>query len=163
MSIARDFSIELTQQAANTRKVLERIPADKLTWKPHEKSQQIGRLGLHIAELPNTIVRAMETESFDFAAVPFKPVFPNTTADILDTFEKTLQKANDILEKTPDDQLSIIWRATRGAQLVWEMPRSAVIRNTLNHIIHHRGQLTVFLRLLDVPIPKTFGPTADER
>jgi len=163
MSIAKDFSIELNQQASNTRNVLERIPEDKLTWKPHEKSTQIGRLGMHIAELPNTIVRAIETESFDFAATPFKPVFPNRTAEIIETFEKTLQKATETLAKTQDDQLAIIWRATRGAQLVWEMPRSAVIRNTLNHIIHHRGQLTVFLRLLDVPIPKTFGPTADER
>lgn len=163
MSIAKEFSIELNQQAANTKKVLERIPEGKLTWKPHEKSQQIGRLGMHIAELPNTIVRAIETESFDFAATPFKPVFPNTTAEIMETFEKSLSKATEILEKTPDDQLPIIWRALRGGQLVWEMPRSTVIRNTLNHILHHRGQLTVFLRLLDVPVPKTFGPTADER
>jgi uncharacterized damage-inducible protein DinB len=163
MSIAKDFSKELNQQAANTKKLLERIPHDKLTWKPHEKSQQIGRLGMHIAELPNTIVRAIETESFDFAATPFKAVYPNTTAEILETFEKSLLKATDILEKTTDDQLPVIWRAMRGGQLVWEMPRSAVIRNTLNHIIHHRGQLTVFLRLLDVPVPGTFGPSADER
>ncbi|MFZ1082798.1 MAG: DinB family protein [Candidatus Kryptoniota bacterium] len=163
MSTSKDFSTELNRQAENTRKVLERIPGDKLTWKPHEKSQQIGRLGMHIAELPNTIIRAIETESFDFAATPFKPVYPNTTAEIMETFENMLQKAKDILEKTPDDKLAITWRATRGEQLVWEMPRSAVIRNTLNHIIHHRGQLTVFLRLLDVSIPKTFGPTADER
>lgn len=163
MSIAKNLSMELQQQAANTRKILERIPNDKLTWKPHEKSMAIGRLGMHIAELPNTIVRAIETKSFDFAATPFKPVFPNTTAEITETFEKNLVKAVEALEKFPDDQLSVIWRATRGEQLVWEMPRSEVIRNVLNHIIHHRGQLTVFLRLLDVPIPKTFGPTADER
>jgi len=163
MNIAKDFSIELNQQAANTKSVLERIPQDKLTWKPHEKSQQIGRLGMHIAELPNTIIRAITTESFDFAAVPFKPVYPDTTAEIMETFDKALKQATETLEKTPDDELSVIWRALRGGQLVWEMPRSAVVRNTLNHIIHHRGQLTVFLRLLDVPIPNTFGPTADER
>ncbi len=163
MSIAKNMSMELQQQAANTRKILDRIPNDKLTWKPHEKSTAIGRLGMHIAEIPNTIVRAIETESFDFAAVPFKPVFPNTTAEIMDAFEKNLAKAIKSLEEIPDDQLSVMWRATRGEQLVWEMPRSAVIRNALNHIIHHRGQLTVFLRLLDVPVPKTFGPTADER
>lgn len=163
MSIAKTFSIELVQQSANTKKILERIPEDKLTWKPHEKSTAIGRLGMHVAELPNTIVRAIETESFDFAATPFKPVFPNTAAEIIETFEKTLQKATEALEKATDDQLAVTWKASRGAQLVWEMPRRDVIRNTLNHIIHHRGQLTVFLRLLDVPIPKTFGPTADER
>ncbi len=118
---------------------------------------------MHVAELPNTIVRAIETESFDFAANPFKPVFPNSSAEIMDTFEKTLKKASELLDKTSDDHLAKTWRALRGGQVVWEMSRSDVIRNTLNHIIHHRGQLTVFLRLLDVPIPKTFGPTADER
>jgi len=163
MSIAKEFAKELNQQAANTKKVLERIPQDKLTWKPHEKSTAIGRLGMHIAELPNTIVRTIETESFDYAAAPFKPVFPNTTAEIMETFEKSLSKATELLEKTSDDQLQAIWKALRAGQLVWEMPKGAVIRNTLNHIIHHRGQLTVFLRLLDVPIPNTFGPTADER
>ena len=163
MSNAKEFSKELNQQAENTKKVLERVPEDKLTWKPHEKSQQIGRLGMHIAELPNTIVRAIETESFDFAATPFKPVYPNSVSEIMETFEKSLAKATELLEKTPDDQLWVMWKAFRGDQLVWEMTRSSVIRNTLNHIIHHRGQLTVFLRLLDVPIPKTFGPTADER
>ena len=163
MSIAKEFAKELNQQAANTKKVLERIPQDKLTWKPHEKSTAIGRLGMHIAELPNTIVRTIETESFDYAAAPFKPVFPNTTAEIMETFEKSLSKATGLLEKTSDDQLQAIWKALRAGQLVWEMPKGAVIRNTLNHIIHHRGQLTVFLRLLDVPIPNTFGPTADER
>jgi uncharacterized damage-inducible protein DinB len=163
MSIAKEFGKELNQQAANTRKILERIPGDKLTWKPHEKSMSIGRLGMHIAELPNTIVRAIETESFDFAATPFKPVFPNTTGEIMETFDKSLSKATDLLEKTPDDQMAVIWKALRAGQVVWEMPRSAVVRNTLNHIIHHRGQLTVFLRLLNVPIPGTFGPSADER
>jgi uncharacterized damage-inducible protein DinB len=163
MSMAKEFSKELNQQAANTKKVLERIPEDKLSWKPHEKSQQIGRLGMHIAELPNSIVRAIETEGFDFAAVPFKPVFPNTTAEIMEMFEKSLSKATSLLEKTPDDKLSVVWKALRGDQLVWEMPRSAVIRRTLDHIIHHRGQLTVFLRLLDVPVPGTFGPSADEK
>jgi len=163
MSIAQEFGKELNQQAVNTKKILERIPEDRLTWKPHEKSTAIGRLGMHIAELPNTIVRTIQTESFDFAATPFKPVFPNSSAEILDTFAKSLEKATEVLEKTSDDQMPVSWKALRGGQLVWEMPRSVVIRNTLNHIIHHRGQLTVFLRLLDVPIPKTFGPTADEK
>jgi uncharacterized damage-inducible protein DinB len=163
MNTGKEFSKELNQQAANTKKVLERIPSDKLTWKPHEKSQTIGRLGMHIAELPNSIVRAIEAESFDFAATPFKPVYPNTTAEIMETFEQSLSKATALLEKTLDDQLPVMWKALRGGQLVWEMPRSAVIRRTLDHIVHHRGQLTVFLRLLDVPVPGTFGPSADEK
>lgn len=163
MTIAQQFSAELRDQANNTRKVLERIPQDKLGWKPHEKSTTIGRLGMHIAEQPGTIVRTLTTEGIDFAAVPFKPVFPNTTAEIMDTFEKTLKEASDALEKYPDDKLSLIWVARRGEQIAYQMPRSAVVRRALNHIIHHRGQLTVYLRLLDVPVPPTFGPTADER
>ncbi|MCL4540620.1 MAG: DinB family protein [Bacteroidetes bacterium] len=163
MTIAKQLSEELQQQSANSKKVLERIPEAKLTWKPHEKSTQIGRLGMHIAELPNTIVRALETETFDFAASPFKPVFPNTAAEIIETFEKSLAKAVDALEKASDEQMAVVWKVTRGEQLIYEMPRSVVTRNTLNHIIHHRGQLTVYLRLLDIPVPGTFGPTADER
>ena len=163
MSIAKQFIAELQQQATDTRKLLERIPQDNLMWKPHEKSTQIGRLGMHIAEQPNSIVRALETEGIDYAAVPFKPVFPNTTAEIMDTFGKSLAHAVSALENYPDESLSVIWRARRGEQIIYEIPRSAVIRNTINHIFHHRGQLTVYLRLLGVPIPKTFGPTADER
>ncbi len=163
MSIAKQFIAELQQQAADTRKLLERIPQDNLTWKPHEKSTPIGRLGMHIAEQPNSIVRAIETEGIDYAASPFKPVFPNTTAEIMDTFEKSLARAVIALENYPDESLSVLWRARRGEQIIYKIPRSAVIRNTLNHIFHHRGQLTVYLRLLGVPVPKTFGPTADER
>ncbi len=163
MTIAKQLSAELQQQAANTKKIIERIPNDKLTWKPHEKSTPIGRLGMHVAELPNSIVRALETTGFDFAAAPFKPVFPNTTAEILDTFDKSLAKAVEALGKASDKDMEVIWKARRGDQVMYEMSRAAVIRRSLDHIIHHRGQLTVYLRLLDVPVPPTFGPTADER
>ncbi len=163
MTIAQQFAAELREQAESTRKVLQRIPTGKLSWKPHEKSTAIGRLGMHIAEQPGTIIRTLTTEGIDFAAMPFKPVFPNTAAEIIDTFEKTLKDASEALEKYPDDKLSVMWVARRGEQIAYQMPRSAVVRRTLNHIIHHRGQLTVYLRLLDVPVPPTFGPTADER
>jgi uncharacterized damage-inducible protein DinB len=163
MTVAKQLSAELQQQAANTKKLLERIPDDKLTWKPHEKSTQIGRLGMHIAELPNSITRALESTGIDFAAAPFKPVFPNTTAEILDTFEKSLARAVEALAKASDKDMEVIWKARRGEQVIYEMPRASVVRRTLEHAIHHRGQLTVYLRLLDVPVPPTFGPTADER
>jgi len=163
MALAQQFSAELQQQAENTKRVLERIPNDKLTWKPHDKSQTIGRLGMHLAEIPGYITRAIQTEEFDFAAVPFKPVFPNSTAEIMDTFEKTLAGAVDTLEKCTDDHMAGNWTTRRGEQIISKAPRSEVIRRALDHVIHHRGQLTVYLRLLDVPVPKTFGPTADER
>jgi uncharacterized damage-inducible protein DinB len=163
MTIAKQLSEELQQQSANSKKVLERIPEAKLTWKPHEKSTQIGRLGMHIAEMPNTITRALETTGIDFAAIPFKPVFPNSTAEILDTLDKSLAKAVELLNKASDKDMGVIWKATRGDKVIYEMTRAAVVRRTLEHAIHHRGQLTVYLRLLDIPVPGTFGPTADER
>ena len=163
MTIADQLSQELQQQAVNTKKLLERIPNDKLTWKPHEKSTQIGRLGMHIAEMPNTIVRALETGEFDVAANPFKPVFPNSTAEILDTLEKSVAEAVEALANASDRDMEAIWTFRRGDQIIYEMPRLAVVRRTLEHTIHHRGQLTVYLRLLDIPVPATFGPSADER
>ena len=163
MTIAGQLSQELQQQAVNTKRLLERIPNDKLTWKPHEKSTQIGRLGMHIAEMPNTITRALETTGIDFAATPFKPVFPNTTAEILETLDKSLAKAVELLDKASDRDMAVIWKATRGDKVIYEMTRAAVVRRTLEHAIHHRGQLTVYLRLLDIPVPGTFGPSADER
>jgi len=163
MTIGKQLSEELKQQAVNTKRLLERIPGDKLTWKPHEKSTQIGRLGMHIAELPNTIVRAISTTEFDMAANPFKPVFPNSTAEILDTLDKSLSKAVEGLDKASDNDMQAIWTFRRGDQIIYNMPRLAVVRRTLEHVIHHRGQLTVYLRLLDIPVPGTFGPSADER
>jgi len=163
MTTAQQLSVELQQQAAATRKVLERIPDDRLAWKPHEKSTAIGRLGMHLSELPGGITRTLATEEFDYAATPFKPVYPNSVREILDNFDKTLAGAVGALEKATDEQLSVKWRARRGDQIVSELPRGTVIRNTINHIFHHRGQMTVYLRLLDIPVPKTFGPTADER
>ncbi len=163
MTIGKQLSEELQQQAVNTRKLLERIPNDKLTWKPHEKSTQIGRLGMHIAEMPNTIVRALTTREFDMAANPFKPVFPNSAAEILETLDKSIAKAEDALANTSDREMEAIWIFKRGDQIIYEMPRLAVVRRTLEHTIHHRGQLTVYLRLLDISVPGTFGPSADER
>lgn len=163
MTIGKQLSEELKQQAVNTKKLLERIPNDNLTWKPHEKSTQIGRLGMHIAEQPNTIVRAISTKEFDMAANPFKPVFPSSTAEILDTLDKSIEKAVEALGKASDKDMEAIWTFRRGDQVIYQMPRLAVVRRTLEHTIHHRGQLTVYLRLLDIPVPGTFGPSADER
>ncbi len=163
MTLGNQFIAELKQQAANSKKVLERIPTNNLTWKPHEKSTPIGRLGMHIAELPRSIAMTLETEGLDFAALPFKPVFPGTTAEIMETFDKSLAKAVEALEKATDQQMAVTWTARRGDQIIVQAPRSTVIRDRLYHIVHHRGQLTVYLRLLNIPVPKTFGPTADEK
>lgn len=163
MTIGKQLSEELKQQAVNTKRLLERIPNDKLTWKPHEKSTQIGRLGMHIAELPNSIVRTLEATEIDFAAIQFKPVFPNSVSEILETLDKSIAKAVEALGKMSDKDMDVIYTARRGDQIVYKMSRAALVRRTLEHTIHHRGQLTVYLRLLDIPVPGTFGPSADER
>ncbi len=163
MTIGKQLSEELKQQAVNTKRLLERIPNDKLTWKPHEKSTQIGRLGMHIAELPNSIVRTLEATEIDFAAIQFKPVFPNSVSEILETLDKSIAKAVEALGKMSDKDMDVIYTARRGDQIVYKMSRAALVRRTLEHAIHHRGQLTVYLRLLDIPVPGTFGPSADER
>lgn len=163
MSTATIFAEELEQEAAKTKKILERIPADKLTWKPHEKSMTLGRLGMHIAELPNWIMSCMETEGLDFAKSAYRPVVPDTKEQIIEEFGRALANAMETLGHTTEDQFRVTWKATRGTEVVFALPRSGMVRNNLSHIIHHRGQLSVYLRLLGVPLPNLFGPTADER
>jgi len=163
MTTATIYLAELEQEAAKTKRILERIPADKLTWKPHEKSMTLGRLGMHIAELPNWIKSTVETEGFDFAKSAYKPLVPDTKEQILEQFERSLTTGVETLSKVTEDELRVTWKATRGEQVVFALPRSGMIRNNLSHIIHHRGQLSVYLRLLGVPLPNLYGPTADER
>jgi uncharacterized damage-inducible protein DinB len=105
----------------------------------------------------------MTTREFDMATNPFKPVFPNSTAEILETLDKSIAKAVEALANASDRDMEAVWTFRRGDQIIYEMPRLAVVRRALEHTIHHRGQLTVYLRLLDIPVPGTFGPSADER
>jgi len=163
MSNTKHLAAELKQEAVNTKRMLERIPEDKLSWKPHEKSTALGRLAYHIAELPNWIIRAIEADGFDLAESG-KPVVPETVKQIMEEYEELWPKAVALLETTSDEFLDTPWKLKRGGQIMWEAPRRVMIRNFgLNHIIHHRAQLGVYFRLLDVPLPPTYGPTADER
>jgi uncharacterized damage-inducible protein DinB len=157
------FASEYQQEAAKTKKILERVPADKLAWKPHEKSMTLGRLAMHIAELPGWVKSTLETEGFDFGKSAYKPVIPASRDEIMQEFERSLAKALEGLGRATEEQLDVTWTATRGDQVVFAVPRRGMIRNNLGHIIHHRGQLSVYLRLLGVPIPNIYGPTADER
>jgi uncharacterized damage-inducible protein DinB len=162
MTIGESLAAELQEEAANTLKILSRIPEQELGWQPHPKSMTLGRLGMHIAELPNWMIACLQSDHVDFGKPVFQSVIPNTCEEIMEVFHKTLDQATNLLETATNTQLNARWQFLNQGQLLFEMPRVQVIRRELNHIIHHRGQLTVFLRLLDIPAPGMFGPSADE-
>jgi uncharacterized damage-inducible protein DinB len=153
---------ELTHEMATTRRLLERAPDTKFGWKPHDKSMTLGRLTGHIAELPGWIATIVDKPGFDFAGGEYKPFAPTSTTDLLTTFDKHVAVAAEALKPLTDTALMESWRLTKQGQLIMEMPRIGVARTLLlNHIIHHRGQLSVYLRLLNVPLPSIYGPSAD--
>lgn len=162
MSILKMFLKELNQEAVTTRKMLERIPDDKYDWKPHEKSMTIRQLATHIAELPSWSSMVLTTSELDFAANPYSPPVINNTADLLDLFEKSLADGRSHLEQANEEQLSEDWTLRSGDQILSTSSKADVIRMSISQIIHHRAQLGVYLRLLNIPIPGSYGPSADE-
>ncbi|UCF19360.1 MAG: DinB family protein [Gemmatimonadota bacterium] len=166
MAINESLLIELQQEAAATRKVLENIPEDKLAWRPHEKSMTLSRLATHIAELPAWGEVMLSRDEFDIAppgAPPFQPQELGSVAEILDLFDKNVAKLRELAGSTSDEDFRKQWTLLKGGNQVFTAPRIGVVRSTLfNHTIHHRGQLTVFLRLVGAPVPGTYGPSADE-
>ena len=154
---------ELAHEAATTRRLLERLPQAHLTWKPHEKSMTLGRLAGHIAEIPVRISGMLEPDEYDFAAGGGDPHTASSVADLLAFFDQSVSQATERLKKQTTDRLLATWRLKKGGKQLLEMPRMGAIRfMMLNHLIHHRGQLSVCLRLNDVPLPSVYGPTADE-
>jgi len=163
MSICAPLAAEMRQEAKTTRRLLERVPEASFDWKPHEKSMSLGRLAAHVAELPELIIPALMQPEFDFASGQFKPFVPKTTAELLEKFDRNIEAAAGLLEKQPDETMGDKWRLRSGDHVLFEMPRAMVVRFVgLNHVVHHRGQLSVYLRLLDVPLPSIYGPSADE-
>jgi uncharacterized damage-inducible protein DinB len=151
---------ELRVEAASTRKMLERIPPDSLAWRPHEKSRTIGEIAAHIANLPGLFIASLVEDTFDRNTYT---VQADSVAEILSTFDRNVARAHEVLGALSDAELLAPWKYTYGERVVFELPRLVVIRTTaLNHLIHHRGQLSVYLRMLDVPLPGVYGPTADE-
>ena len=162
MSRIKQFLKELNEQALVTRKMLERVPTDKFGWQPHPKSMTIKRLATHIAELPSWITMALTTDELDFENNPYQPVDVNTTEELLAYFEKSLEDGRSHLTPEYESVLDKGWTLRSGEQIFSVDPKADVIRMSINQIIHHRAQLGVFLRLLDIPIPGSFGPSADE-
>lgn len=162
MSRIKMYLKELEQEALTTRKMLQRVPTDKFAWQPHEKSMTVKRLATHIAELPTWITMAIKTDELDFADNPYQPTDVNTTEELLAYFESSLADGRSELKEENESLLDKDWTLRNGQQIYSVEPKADVIRMSINQIIHHRAQLGVFLRLLDIPIPGSFGPSADE-
>lgn len=153
---------ELENEAKTTRKMLERVPADQFDWQPHEKSMKIKALASHIAELPTWITMAIKTDELDFAANPYTPVNVSTNQDLMELFEKSLKDGKSELIAENEVSLDKPWTLRNGEEIYSTDPKSGVIRMALSQIIHHRAQLGVYLRLLNIPIPGSYGPSADD-
>jgi len=162
MQMIKMFSKELEEEAQTTRKMLSRVPNDKFDWKPHEKSMTIQRLATHIAELPSWVTMTFNTSELDFESNPYKQEVITNTADLLGYFEKTLAEGRASLATAVDDDLLPDWTLRSGKEIYSVRSKAEIIRMTFSQIIHHRAQLGVYLRLLNVPIPGSYGPSADE-
>jgi uncharacterized damage-inducible protein DinB len=163
MATVKDILQELEQEAQATRRVLERLPDNRLKWKPHPKSMSLGQLAMHVANLPGAIAEVSTSSSFDVNTPVPRPE-ADSTAQVLETFEASMIRARQILGAMDDAELSSPWRMMQGDRELWSIPRGAFLRSVmLNHWYHHRGQLTVYLRQNGASLPAVYGDSADER
>lgn len=156
------FQKELEKEAIATRKMLASVPEAKWDWKPHPKSMSMLQLTTHIAELPTWIGMTLNTSELDFAGMDFTPTPVENTAALVQLFDKSLTDARKNLANANEDKLDDLWTLRNGEQIYSTEPKADVIRMSLSQIIHHRAQLGVYLRLLDIPIPGSYGPSADD-
>ena len=167
MSMAQVMLEQFKQEASGTRKALERVPFDKAEWAPHEKSMTLGRLAGHIAEMPSWGASILTSDEFDMAppdGEPYKSQVHESTDDVLATFDQGVSAVEAALPGVTDEAWADHWSLKSGGEEVLGGPRGALFGNlVINHTIHHRGQLTVYLRLCDVPVPGMYGPSADEQ
>ena len=155
---------EFEHEAQTTRKHLERLPSDKLDWRPHEKSFTAGGLASHIVECVSWADSIFNRDEFDIDPATYKPYQATSVADLLKTFDDNVADGKQALAGVADADLMQPWRLKMRGRVRFERPKAAVFRDfTLSHLIHHRGQFSVYLRLLNVPVPGSYGPTADEQ
>ncbi|MGF7039905.1 DinB family protein [Mucilaginibacter lappiensis] len=163
MSIIPMLLKEMEQEAQTTRKMLERVPNDKYQWQPHEKSMTIQRLANHIAELPTWVTMTFNTSELDFDKNPYVDNTINNTADLLNFFEESLESGKTSLAAANEADLEKEWTLRKGDYIISVRSKGDIIRMAYSQIVHHRAQLGVYLRLLNVPIPGSYGPSADEQ
>jgi uncharacterized damage-inducible protein DinB len=161
MSIINALIQELEQEAQTTRRVLERVPGDKLGWKPHPKSMSLGQLALHVATTPGGVAEI--SQQSPFPRPEFNQPSATSASELVPTLEQSVARAKEILRGMDDGSLQKMWRVVDGDREIMAIPVGAVLRTImLNHWYHHRGQLSVYLRELNVPVPSIYGPSADE-
>jgi uncharacterized damage-inducible protein DinB len=163
MAINESFIIEVQEEAKSSRKLLERVPEKSFDWKPNEKSMLLSRLASHVAEIPGWVHFTLDYNEIDFGKFDYKPPVINTVKDLLDIQEKNLNLALESFKNAKDEVFFQNWTMRNNEQVYFTLPKIAVLRSfAFNHMYHHRGQLTVYLRLLDIPLPGIYGPTADD-
>jgi len=162
MAIKDSLLTDFDHEMGTTRKLLERLPDDKLSWKPHVKSMSLGGLATHVSNIPQWAGTILNEPFFDLANAPPNQAEKTSRAEILASFDETRKRTRDWMDKT-DAEYSSLWTLKRGGQAMFSVPRVSAFRSfVLHHVIHHRGQLSVYLRLNDVPVPAIYGPSADE-
>ena len=160
MSVAQEFLAEFDGEMPSTRKLLERVPSERGAWKPHPKSFSLGHLAQLVARMPSWLVPMLRDNKLDIGAGAGYSL--EKTEALLAQFDRGVHDGHEALASASDRDLDVPWSLMHGTQVLFTMPRRIVVRQHLNHIVHHRGQLTVYLRLNDVPLPSIYGPTADE-
>jgi uncharacterized damage-inducible protein DinB len=161
--ITQPFLAELEQEAATTRRVLERVPADRLGWQPHARSMTLGQLALHVANIPGTFARMGRQDAFDAANAQFNPPSPESVDQVLTALDSGVSDARSFLSELDDAGAMAPWRLHHGERELFTVPRIGLVRRLmLNHWYHHRGQVVIYLRMLDQAVPSVYGPSADE-
>jgi len=161
MRLVDSILMELEQEAQTTKRVLDRVPENKLAWRPHPKSFSLGQLALHIASAPGNVAAIAAQDTVE--APKFSQPEAKSRQEVLDAFSKSIASAKDTLKNMDDARLTATWTLTKNGKVIMSVPRIGFLRSVLmNHVYHHRGQLSVYLRMLDVPVPSIYGPSADE-
>lgn len=163
MNLIHVFLQELEMEAQTTRTMFQRLPEDKYDWQPHEKSMKLGQLATHVAEVIGWIGSILTTSELDFATMPYEPRQIRSNAELLAFLDENLADAKKELNAATEETLNETWTMRDGEQIFVQSPKHENVRHSLSQHIHHRAQLGVYLRLLDIPVPASYGPTADEQ
>ena len=163
MNLSEPILAELSYESATARRLLERLPQQQFGWKPHEKSMTLARLATHVVEIPGWVASILDQDEFDVGAREYVPKDASSVPELLQMFEKNIAAIREAIGRQTNERMMAPWRLKKKGQLIFELPRIGMIRSMLmNHFIYHRGQLSVYIRLLNVPVPSIYGPSADE-